>query len=101
MVKIADSAEQLFNSSELYSLECEGKKICIARHNGSIFAFQANCPHAGAPMDKGYIDPLGNVVCPLHQYKFNMQSGRNVSGEGYFLKRYNVINSSDGIFIDI
>jgi nitrite reductase/ring-hydroxylating ferredoxin subunit len=101
MIKIADSEEQLFQKNELHALECAGKKICVARHNEKIFAFQRTCPHAGADMAEGYIDPLGNVVCPLHHYKFSLKNGRNVSGEGYFLQRYPVRIEESGVYVDM
>ncbi|MFX9858935.1 Rieske 2Fe-2S domain-containing protein, partial [Acinetobacter baumannii] len=54
------------------------KKITLARYNNAFFAFAHKCPHAGGIMADGFIDALGNVVCPLHRYKFSMQNGRNV-----------------------
>lgn len=47
------------------------------------------------------IDDQNNVTCPLHQYKFSLQNGRNVSGEGYFLKIYPLEITAAGIFIGI
>jgi 3-phenylpropionate/trans-cinnamate dioxygenase ferredoxin subunit len=68
----------------------DGFSFCLAKHGETVFAFQPKCPHAGADLCDGFVDALGNVVCPLHHYKFNIVNGRNVSGEGYFLKRYQV-----------
>ena len=44
---------------------------------------------------------LGNVVCPLHRYRFNLQTGRDVTGEGYYLKIYPVEIPEEGVFIGI
>ncbi len=52
-------------------------------------------------MADGYIDAVGNIVCPLHHYKYNLQNGRNVSGEGYYLKTFPVEVREDGVFIKI
>jgi 3-phenylpropionate/trans-cinnamate dioxygenase ferredoxin subunit len=52
-------------------------------------------------MANGFIDALGNIVCPLHRYKFSLQNGRNVSGEGYFLKLFPVEIRPDGVFIGL
>jgi 3-phenylpropionate/trans-cinnamate dioxygenase ferredoxin subunit len=46
-----------------------------------------------------FLDVTGNVVCPLHRYKFNVQNGRNTSGEGYYLKTYLVEERNDGVYI--
>jgi len=66
-----------------------------------FFGFAHDCPHAGAPMTDGYIDGACNVVCPVHQLKFNLKSGRDTNGEGYKLKTYPVEVRPDGIFIGI
>jgi len=52
-------------------------------------------------MAYGYIDALGNIVCPLHRYKYSLQNGRNVSGEGYFLKHWPIELNEDGVYIGL
>ena len=79
--------------------ELKGKKICLGRFKDGIFAFAYKCPHAGGILADGYIDALGNVVCPLHRYKFSLQNGRNVSGEGYYLKHWPVEIREEGVFV--
>ena len=84
--KIADHINELdFAANNIAVLELNGKKICVGKHQEAAFAFAYKCPHAGGILADGYIDALGNVVCPLHRYKYNMENGRNVSGEGYYL----------------
>ena len=98
--KIAESIQELFPSPEgLAEVEVNGKLICIAVKNDTVRACAAKCPHAGAPMAGGYLDAMGNIVCPLHRYKFSLQNGRNISGEGYFLKTYPIEMRPDGIFV--
>jgi nitrite reductase/ring-hydroxylating ferredoxin subunit len=65
------------------------------------FGFAHTCPHAGAPMTDGYIDGACNVVCPVHQLKFNLRNGRDTNGEGYKLKTYPVEIRPDGIYIGL
>lgn len=47
-------------------------------------------------MADGVIDAAGNVVCPLHRYKFSLKNGYNSSGEGYYLKTYPIEQREDG-----
>ena len=77
------------------------KTICITKHNEKWFACAAKCPHAGGILADGYVDALGNIVCPLHRYKFSLQNGRNTSGEGYFLKTFPVEVREEGVFAGI
>jgi 3-phenylpropionate/trans-cinnamate dioxygenase ferredoxin subunit len=97
--KIADSVEQLnWQSNNMCVVEVKNKKITLVKVKEQVFACAHKCPHAGGNMADGFIDAAGNIVCPLHRYKFSLANGRNVSGEGYFLKNYAIEHRSDGIF---
>ena len=101
-IKIADTIHELALSPDgLAEIEVDGKKICIALHKDILYACAAKCPHAGGHMAHGHIDALGNIVCPLHRYKFSLQNGRNVTGEGYKLKLFAVEERESGIFVGI
>ncbi len=100
--KIAESRTELFHGeNNLAEVAIDGKLVCVGMHEEKLKACSAKCPHAGGKMASGYIDALGNIVCPLHRYKFSLENGRNVTGEGYFLKIYKVEEREDGIFIGI
>jgi 3-phenylpropionate/trans-cinnamate dioxygenase ferredoxin subunit len=97
--KVAESKAELFQNN-LASVMVNGKHICFAMHQDALFAFTDKCPHAGGKLSSGYVDAMGNVVCPLHRYKFTMKNGYNCSGEGYFLKTYPV-KEDDGIWVQV
>jgi nitrite reductase/ring-hydroxylating ferredoxin subunit len=98
--KIADHINEIdFAGNGIAVIEARGKKICLARYNGIPFAFAYKCPHAGGILADGHIDALGNIVCPLHRYRYSMQNGRNTSGEGYFLKHWPVEIREDGLYL--
>jgi nitrite reductase/ring-hydroxylating ferredoxin subunit len=100
--KIAEHVNEIdFADNNIAVAELNGKKICVAKFNETVFAFSFKCPHAGGILADGYIDALGNVVCPLHRYKYDMRNGRNVSGEGYYLKHWPVEIRSNGVFVGI
>jgi 3-phenylpropionate/trans-cinnamate dioxygenase ferredoxin subunit len=100
--KIAESIDEInFNANGLAEIDINGKIICIARYNDHLFACTQKCPHAGALLVDGHIDMLGNLACPLHKYKFNLNNGRNVSGEGYYLKTFAADERATGIFVKI
>lgn len=64
-VKIADSAaEIIWQNNQMSIIEVEGKKITLVAHNQTLFAIAHKCPHASGVMANGFIDALGNVVCP-------------------------------------
>ena len=90
-----------FAANNIAVIELKGKKICLAKFNEHLFGFGYKCPHAGGILADGFIDALGNVVCPLHRYKYSLQNGRNISGEGYYLKHWPIEIKDDGVYITI
>ena len=114
--KVAETAADLqWTAGDVSEVEVEGKKLCVARSGGGSgagtgsgavaveewFGFAFTCPHAGAPMTDGYIAGGCNVVCPVHNLKFNLRNGRDVNGEGYTLKTYPVEVRGDGIYLGV
>jgi len=98
--KIADHINELdFAGNNIATVEVKGKKICIGKYSDAFFAFTYKCPHAGGILADGHIDALGNIVCPLHRYKYCLQNGRNVSGEGYYLIHWPVEIREDGVYV--
>jgi 3-phenylpropionate/trans-cinnamate dioxygenase ferredoxin subunit len=100
--KIADALNEIeFSDNQIAVVDLNGKTICLGKHKEKFFAFAYKCPHAGGILADGYIDALGNIVCPLHRYKYSLQNGRNVSGEGYYLKHWPVEIKEDGVFVGL
>ena len=100
--KIAESVEELpWNEQGLCEWEVAGKQICLVKQGAELYGCAQRCPHAGGKMAQGYLDAAGNIVCPLHRYRFNVTNGRNVSGEGYYLKTYAVEHRADGVYVGV
>jgi nitrite reductase/ring-hydroxylating ferredoxin subunit len=101
-IKIAEVPEELaWQKNGLCEVEVEGRRVCFARKGNDFFACANKCPHASGRLSDGYLDALGNIVCPLHRYKFALLNGRNVSGEGYFLRTWKVEVRPDGVFVEM
>jgi 3-phenylpropionate/trans-cinnamate dioxygenase ferredoxin subunit len=77
------------------------RTVALLKKNGQVAAFAALCPHAGARLCEGWLDPLGRIVCPLHKYRFDPATGRNTSGEGYKLFKYPVELRENEIWIGL
>ena len=79
-------------------VEVNKTKITLAINKKIIHAFVYKCPHAGGIMSEGFIDALGNAVCPVHQYRFNLKTGRNSTGED-FLKTFLVELRDSALYV--
>jgi nitrite reductase/ring-hydroxylating ferredoxin subunit len=56
-------------------------------NNGAYFAVSRRCRHLGANLAEGSIDNDGCLVCPWHQAKYDVTTGRMVRGpQGIFAK---------------
>lgn len=100
--KIADTTQAIeWQSNNMAVVEAGSKKITLIKLGNELAACAVKCPHAGGTMADGFIDAVGNIVCPLHRYKFSLRNGRNVSGEGYYLKVYAIEEREAGIFVGL
>ena len=86
-------------AQQLKEISVATKSICFLRKEDQLYAFAAQCPHAGGRLCEGNIDPQGNIECPLHQYRFNPVNGYNTSGEGYKLMTYPVREEDGQVFV--
>ena len=59
----------------MIQVEVAGQQIGLAQWAGRVYAFGARCPHASAPLVQGTLRPA-LVICPLHAYRFDLQSGQ-------------------------
>jgi nitrite reductase/ring-hydroxylating ferredoxin subunit len=97
----ATEAEIKLGENGIGVIEVAGKKICLTKQAAGWVAFNNQCPHAGFPMVEGYTDSSGNVVCPMHQYKFSLKNGRSKIPEGFCLKMYPIETREDGLYIGL
>ncbi|WP_207494957.1 Rieske (2Fe-2S) protein [Aridibaculum aurantiacum] len=98
--KLTDHIDAIgWQPNGLAVVEVGSKTVTLARIQDSIKACAHKCPHASGILANGFLDALGNIVCPLHRYKFSLDNGRNITGEGYYLKVYPVETREAGIFI--
>lgn len=82
-------------------LKVRGKNICLVKRDGKLFAVQNHCTHSGGSLSQGAINFLGEVVCPLHQYQFNLKTGRENGQRSADLECFPIEEREDGIFIGI
>lgn len=75
--------------------------IGIVRTGEIFHSFQEFCPHRGASLIQGSINSSKEIVCPLHQYRFDLTTGRVKSGSCGDLEIYPVILTQNGLEISL
>ena len=64
---------------EPLSVEAHGYPIALFRTGDTFSALWSRCPHAGGPLDDGYVkDDV--VVCPWHSSMFRVTTGECLDG---------------------
>jgi 3-phenylpropionate/trans-cinnamate dioxygenase ferredoxin subunit len=102
-IKVFEStieAELFLPEGKVYGVQVDGKKICLVRHEQTIYAVHDKCPHEGYPFSKGYCTKEGELVCPWHKYSFNLQNGKRTHGIGYSIKPLKVEETEKGVFVE-
>jgi nitrite reductase/ring-hydroxylating ferredoxin subunit len=55
-------------------LRAGGEEMAVFKLNGRLYGIQNICPHEGGQLCNGWLEG-GEVVCPLHGYKFDLRTG--------------------------
>lgn len=88
-----------FQENGIALVEASGEKLCVSKWKGQWHGFAYRCPHAGGFLSEADMDGKGNIICPVHGYKFSLRTGYNVSGEGYQLKKWPLDWRADGLYV--
>ncbi len=65
----------------------EGVKIVFVKRKGKILAIDNRCPHQACGFSGGRLD--GDfIVCPCHDWRFNLETGEYEEKPFYKLKTY-------------
>ena len=76
-VKVAEISE--VPTGQMKAAKVAGKEILIANVNGIYYAIGNICTHMSGDLSKGMFE--GNIVdCPKHKAKFDVTTGKVVSG---------------------
>lgn len=71
-------------------------KFALFNLNGKILAVDSQCPHKHGPLAGGRV--TGTVVtCPLHNWKFDLETGESVDHPGARIRTYAVRVGDDKI----
>ncbi|WP_436514470.1 Rieske (2Fe-2S) protein [Ekhidna sp. To15] len=101
--KLFDSqanAKEVLRHNQPRLLRAGGKEICIVRTGEKLKAFRNECPHMGEALHRGNVNYLGEIVCPLHTFRFSMQTGEETSQRCKAMEVYTILNLPEGIFIE-
>lgn len=77
-----------------------GKVLCVAMIEGKPLALDNECPHRGGPLAEGTIEG-GKVVCPWHQWEFDLATGNSIGVGGSNTTAYKLREDGDDVLVEI
>lgn len=80
------------------SFTVNGRRIAILNENGKFCAVDNTCPHAMGSLGRGRIRN-GTVVCPVHGYVYNTETGECLTDPRLQIRTYPVIVEDEDIKI--
>ena len=84
-VSVIDEKE--LQEGKMKLVRVEGKPVLLIRQAEKIYAIDDRCPHMGCKFSGGTLD--GNVViCPCHDWRFNLETGEYEDQPSYMLTMY-------------
>ena len=73
-IDITDAASLPEGALKTFPTPDDGPQVLLTRQQGQVHAFAPNCPHYGAPLEKGKL-LNGRIICPWHHACFKLDSG--------------------------
>jgi NADPH-dependent 2,4-dienoyl-CoA reductase/sulfur reductase-like enzyme/nitrite reductase/ring-hydroxylating ferredoxin subunit len=81
-------------------VQAGSEELILIRQGDLVHAYQANCPHAGAPLEEGVICS-GLLVCPWHKAAFAVDEGAVCEPPALAdLRRYRAWVKDDEVWVD-
>lgn len=77
----------------------DDESLCMTRIDNKLYAFTQRCPHGGGPLHQGRLNEEGDIVCPWHRFTFCVKTGKNTSGDGYYMEVYPVEVRENGVWL--
>jgi len=98
-VKVAHKSE--IPKGEGVKISVQEKSIALFNVDGTIYAVNNICTHAGAPLAEGSLKGT-KVTCPLHYAQFDVTTGKAAGGVAQKdLEKFEVKVDGDEVHIDL
>lgn len=73
-IDLTDAASLPEGALKTFPTPDDGPQVLLTRQQGRVHAFAPNCPHYGAPLEKGKVVD-GKLICPWHHACFKLDNG--------------------------
>lgn len=82
------------------AVEAAGKDLALFNVDGTFYCLDNVCPHAGAPLDGGWLD--GTVVtCPWHAWEIDLTTGEVTFDPGTCVATYECKIEDGAVLVNV
>ena len=102
--QIFASEEELIEKvqqGDIISILVNNKPVAITLTKTGFFAFRDQCPHNRVALSDGKCNMYDEIVCPWHNYRFDLKTGNETSGNGHHLKTYHLEITDEGVYLTL
>lgn len=82
---------------DTFSVEINGRAICLYNVAGEYFATDNKCTHGDADLSDGLIQDGHLIECPLHEGTFDIRTGKAMSAPCTEAIRCHPVQVRDGV----
>ncbi len=87
---------------EIKCVTAGGRSMLLARTEKEYYALDNKCPHLGGQLCDGRLKlDRGEVVCGLHNWDFDLETGVSAYNPENRLETFNVDIRDDGIYVEV
>ena len=96
-----EAAAEVIKDRTAILLLLNDQPVCIARYGNELFATSDYCPHNKERLHNGVVNHLGEIICPWHQYRYDLTDGRECQARTSDLATYPVKSDENGVYLKL
>ena len=97
-VKICKTSDVVNKRGKKFQLDDE-TEIAVFKVDGIYYAVDNVCPHNHAPIIyDGFIDDM-HIACPIHGFRFHLETGKQPTGMGGNLRIFEVKTEGENLYV--
>ena len=96
-----EEAKQAVAKGTMKLLIVRGQSYNLIHTEHGFVVTSDSCPHMHEPLHKGTLNSYGEVICPLHHYRFDLTTGKETNNRCNHLRIYPIQVNETGVFLEI
>jgi nitrite reductase/ring-hydroxylating ferredoxin subunit len=76
-----------------------GVNVLVAKTGGAVYALSGRCTHMACPLFTGTLEGH-TLVCPCHDWKFDIRTGRMIDSPELGIASYSVKSEMGKLYVD-